>query len=429
MLFLGAWCAIALLTKTTPYSAHEYSRLGTIESLVERGTYQLDESIFITTIDKIYRDGHYYSHQTPLLPTLEAPVYWVLRLPGMRFNNSGRLVMTYLMAWLTNGLALALTVVVFSRLLSLAGIPPPWRDLHAVLWAFGTWLLPYGLVTNGHGISGLLLAVVVYLLLRIEWHGVTGQRLLTLGGALGAVAAIELLPLVSFVPLTLTYLATRGDMTMTQWRTFAACLVAPLVIQALINLQITGDVIPAGFHHELFLYPGSAFDASSLTGTLKFDSASAFFTYAWTALVAGRGYFTFAPLLLLAMIAGVVEWRWWWARARGVYVVLFVGTFLSLGAALVTSNQYGGESVGFRFATYLAPAMLTLLLPWMSQSATRRLAPRAVLVAGLASVIAMLLFAAPKPWSVLEVEHPRLYGMEDHAPVVIKMMRGELLSP
>ena len=58
-LFLGTMCVVALLTKTDPQAAHEYSRLGTVESLVGRGTYQLDDSIFIDTIDKIYRGGHF----------------------------------------------------------------------------------------------------------------------------------------------------------------------------------------------------------------------------------------------------------------------------------------------------------------------------------------------------------------------------------
>ena len=47
-LFLFALFIVAVLTKTDPGSAHEYSRFGTVESLVERGTFQLDDSTFIT---------------------------------------------------------------------------------------------------------------------------------------------------------------------------------------------------------------------------------------------------------------------------------------------------------------------------------------------------------------------------------------------
>ena len=201
-LFLLTLVAVALFTKTAPGSAHEYSRFGTVESLVERGTLQLDDSIFIGTVDKIFRDGHYYSHQPPLLAVIEAPVYWVLRTPGIRFNNRGRFLITYLFILLTNGVALALTVVVFARLLELSGVPPPARDLWAVLLVAGTWLLPYGLVSNNHGISALLTAVLIWQLLLVEWRGVTTARAAAIGAAVGLLVAIELLPVVSFLPLT-----------------------------------------------------------------------------------------------------------------------------------------------------------------------------------------------------------------------------------
>lgn len=87
-LLLGTFCVLALLTKTDPSASQ--SRLGTIESIVERGTFRLDDSSFINTIDKVHRDGHYYSHQPPLLSALEAPVYWVLHVTGARFHNRAR---------------------------------------------------------------------------------------------------------------------------------------------------------------------------------------------------------------------------------------------------------------------------------------------------------------------------------------------------
>ena len=119
-LFLATFCVVALLTKTDPHASQ--SRLGTVESIVDRGTYQLDDSTFTNTIDKVYKDGHFYSHQPPLLSTLEAPVYWLLHLSGARFHNRGKFVMTYAFTLLTNGLALALTVLVFADILAMASV-------------------------------------------------------------------------------------------------------------------------------------------------------------------------------------------------------------------------------------------------------------------------------------------------------------------
>ena len=425
-LLVGSLLAIALLTKTTPESAHEYSRLGTVESLVERHTFQLDDSTFIDTLDKIYRDGHYYSHQPPLLALIEAPVYWGLRLPGLRFNNRARLVLTYLFSLLTNGLALVLTVVVFHKILDLGGVAPPARDVYAVLLPFGTWLLPYGLVANNHGISGLLLAITIYLLLKIEWHGATINRVLGAGLALGLLSAIELLPLVSFLPLAIVYFLRRRDLDLRMWLALAAAVGIPLVAQAAANVSITGDVIPAGFHHELFNYPGSAFDDSTLSGRIKYDSLGAAAGYAWASLVAGKGYFTFAPILALGVIAAVASWRWW-ARARGVYLVLIGGTLVSLIASIVTTNNFGGGAVGFRHATYLAPAMLTLLLPWLAGPA--RPLKMAVTVVAVLSMVSMIVFASPKPWSPLTVDRAAVGQWSDYVPLPARLIDGRLLEP
>lgn len=429
ILVLVTWTVVALLTKTVPESAHEFSRLGTVDSLVERGTYQLDDSIFSGTLDKVLSNGHFYSHQPPLLATLESPVYWVLHVPGMRFNNRTRELTVFFFVVLTNGLALALTVVAFSQLFGLAGVTPPARDLYAFVLPLGTWLFPYGVVANNHGVSGLLLAVTAYLLLAIEWRGATPARCGWLGAMLGLLAAIELLPVVSFVPLTIGFLWRRRDVNGTGWRAFALGLAAPLVAHALINIQITGDVVPAGFHHELFDYPGSTFDEDSLSGSVKHQSSAALAAYAWRALVAGKGYFTFAPLLGVGLVAGVAGWRWW-ARARGAHLVLLGGTMLSLAASLLMTNNFGGGAVGFRHATYLAPALLTLLLPVL---ADRRPAARAggyaIGAVGAVSVVAMLLFHVKQPWPNTTFPEAEVGSWQNYFPIVAKIVTGNLLNP
>ena len=424
-LLLAAWLPVALVTRTSPESAHEFSRLGTVDSLVERWTYQLDESIFIGTLDKVYRDGHFYSHQPPLLSTLEAPIYWVLHAPGMRFNNRTRELTVFLFSMMTNGLALALTVVVFSRLLALASVPAPARGVYAFVLPFGTWLLPYGVVVNNHGVSGLLVAVMAYVLLSLAWHGVTVARCGWLGAVLGLLSDIELLPLVSFVPTAIAYLWSRRDLSRADWRAFAVWLAVPLVAHGVINVAITGDVIPAGFHHELFRYPGSVFDDSSLSGSVKHTTLAGLSTYAWQSLFAGKGYFTFAPVLGLGLIVGVVGWRWW-ARARGVQLVLLGGTAASLAASLLMTNNFGGEAVGFRHATYLAPAMLTLLLPALTG---RRSVANAVVVVAAASAIAMLLFAVRAPWSLLYVSTAAVGTWDQYLPIVAKVVTGRVFNP
>ena len=424
-LFLACFVVIALLTKTDPGSANEYSRFGTVESLVRRGTFQLDDSSFITTVDKIYRDGHYYSHQPPLLPVLEAPVYWAISLPGIRFNNRGRAVTTYLFILFTNGIALALTVVVMAKILERSGVAPRGRDVLAVLLVFGTWLLPYGIVSSSHGISGLLVAVLTYQLLLSQSTPITPVRGLGMGLVLGLLVVIEMLPLISFLPLTIIYLAATGALTARGWGSFAGGLALPLLAHAILNVRITGDLIPAGFHTELFNYPGSVFDESSLTGTLKYHSIGDAAAYVWRSLFAGKGFLTFAPVGLAALIAGVTAGRWW-SRARGLQLVLLGSIVLSLGAALLTTNNYGGEAVGFRHGAYLSPAFLALLLPWIADDpdGRRKASRNAVLAIAVLSTALMLIFAVPSPWSVLTWSHASIGRWDEYLPVIGKGVRA-----
>ena len=230
--------------------------------------------------------------------------------------------------------------------------------------------------------------------------------------------ATEVLPLVSFVPLTILYLWSRRDLTTVAWLTFAAALAAPLLAHAAINLHITGDIIPAGFHTELFDYPGTAFDPKELTGSWKPDSLAAFGEYAWLSLFAYKGYFTFAPILGIGLIVGATGWRWW-ARARGTQLVLMVGGLASLGASLLTTNHFGGAAVGFRHAAYLAPAMIVLLLPIISGSGRGANTGRqaVALVAGVSTIV-LLLYAVKQPWTPLTLTTGSVGPWDAYLPVV-----------
>ena len=92
-------------TGETPFlSANDRSRWCTVASLVERRTYEIDDWLTIkdpktkrqawNTIDLVRHRGHdgkqhYYSSKPPLLSTLYAGVYWLLRaMTGTHLTNS-----------------------------------------------------------------------------------------------------------------------------------------------------------------------------------------------------------------------------------------------------------------------------------------------------------------------------------------------------
>src|SRR4051794_38630571 len=79
VLFFAGYALILLLFTAVEQrrSAHSDSRLDTIVSLVERGTFALGSPGY-DTIDKVYIDGRYYSHQPPLQAVAGAAIYYPL---------------------------------------------------------------------------------------------------------------------------------------------------------------------------------------------------------------------------------------------------------------------------------------------------------------------------------------------------------------
>src|SRR5262245_13046620 len=67
-------------------SANDRSRWCTVWSLVERGTYRIDEirqKPGWDTIDLVYDDGHFYSTKPPILATWVAGIVWCIgRMTG-----------------------------------------------------------------------------------------------------------------------------------------------------------------------------------------------------------------------------------------------------------------------------------------------------------------------------------------------------------
>ena len=394
---------------------------------MERHSYALDGSRFADTRDKIFNHGRFYSHQPPLLATLEAPLYWVIYAAGLQFSNNAPFDWAfYLFVLFTNGLAFALTVVVLDSVFALAAIPAPARAFYALVLPLGTWLLPYGAVSDNHGISALLLAFVIYLLLAIETRGPSLWRCWLLGGAMGLASVIEVLPLVSFVPLVAVHLAVRADPRRRAHLLAAGvAFLLPLLAHAALNVPITGDVVPAGLHFELFDYPGSPFDATTLSGDVKVRPVAELFGYANEAMFTRKGFFTLAPVMFIGLLSGVLGWRWW-RRFRGVHLVLIAGTLASLAVSLLTTNNFGGVAVGFRHATYLAPAFLILLLPVLaSRQRWVNAASGAIAVMAIGSAVVLTVYAVRWPWDDLILPLAKPLGpWQSYLPVVGHVLTG-----
>jgi hypothetical protein len=128
------------------------------------------------------------------------------------------------------------------------------------------------------------------------------------------------------------------------------------------------------------------------------------------------------------LAAGLLEWRWWRARAIGAHAVLLAGTAISLAVAVLMTNNFGGASVGFRHAVYLSPVFVVWVLPWIAAGSSPR--SRAAIVAiACVSTALMLVLAARDPWSELMLSDAPIGTLDQYVPIIGRLVSGNLWVP
>lgn len=157
--------AAAILNVEPLLSANDRSRWCTVWSLVERGTYQIDEIDVLpgwNTIDKVRHEGHFYSSKPPLLATLYAGAYWAVRkATGWTLlgdtNAVARVILlvTHLAPWLA---ALAVLCRLAERFLTTDAA----RLFLVATAAFGTLLTTFSVTLNNHTPAAIAVIFAIY---------------------------------------------------------------------------------------------------------------------------------------------------------------------------------------------------------------------------------------------------------------------------
>jgi hypothetical protein len=283
-------------------SAHSTSRLDTIVSLVERGTFAIDLAPY-ETVDKVFVDGHYYSHQSPVQAVAGAVVYYPLWLAGLRLRP-GRVAAYATVTFAVNGLMTVAALVFFWRALGWSDVPEAWRLPVASSLACGTLLLPFGTTMNGHALSAALLAMGLYYYVR-------GDAWFRAGLAFAMAGASDHAMLVFFGIFGFCVAARSG-------KNGAAFFVAGALGLAPVGIyyyQVGHSLVPLAARPELFVYPGSVWSADGgiynrLTGA-AWNSCRFAASYGLRLLFGPHGFLIYNPAAWLALygIAVVIRRR------------------------------------------------------------------------------------------------------------------------
>lgn len=387
-LVVAAAIAIALVSaRDYAGSWNDGSRLATVESLVDRHTLTIDDSIFVRvpprphptaprpypddepnlllngTQDKLLIEGHFYSDKSPVPGVLMAALYQVLQWTvGLKVSDQPDRF-AYFMTLGSAGLAYVVAIWCIFQLSRVLGLP---RDLSLILTAsFGlaTVALTYTRHVNNHilllGVAAPLFLGLARLAEEARAGQVSQRRVIGLGMLAGLAYTIDLGSGPILLACTLVLVAYRCR----AFKSVAVFVLAALPWLAMhhaVNYAIGGTFGPANAVPEYLQWRGSPFTPQIMTGLWNHQSPGHFVIYATALLFGKRGFFGH-NLPLFLTLPGLVAVR----RRRPLElpeilggVWWFAGTWLVYA---VTSTNYSGVAASIRwFVPLLAPGYFLL---------------------------------------------------------------------
>lgn len=423
-------CVLAV--KTEPGSWNDTSRLAAIESLVERGTWAIDDSSWVDlTQDKILVNGAFYSDKMPLLSLIGAGVYAILHLfGGSVASNCAQAARFCAYPWLTLVLVsipAALLIWLFFDYAVRLNVPRWAAVVGTIALGAGTMIFPYALVLNHHVPAAACVFASFYLLSREVGERIVSSLAIPpapplVRGAGGIFAAGLLAALaISFDALSGVIAATLFGIAFLRHRPrfqfFVLGALLPLVATALLDYQVARTILPPYTVTNAYNYPGSAFPASIAGNGTPDDYAA----YAFRMFLGGKGLFAYNPLLLFAFVGavGVALRRQHPLRIEGAITAL---GFIALCLYLATNTgNYGGTSYGERWFIVAIPVLFSFIffVPPLNGSGWKN-AAWVLFVPLLALSIASTLQGSQAPWQdflplaqmTRDIDHFPIFGFK-----------------
>ena len=380
------------LSKATPLqSANDRSRWCTVWSLVERGTFQIDEirqRKGWDTIDLVHVDEHFYSTKPPLLTSLVAGITWSLqRLTGWNLLDDLQ-PLTFLVLVIVNLVPFTVSLLAWIAILDRIAARTETRLASLALAAFGTLLTPFLMTLNNHTMAAAATTFAIYALMRIlsDEKGPLPNWLFLVCGFASSAAVTNELPAALFLVMGLVLAFRRSAHQTLAYFVPAAAI--PLLALVAVNVIATGSWKPvyADYGTDKYRFvidgiPSYWLQPQGIDRNL--DSTWAYFLHC---TIGHHGIFSLTPIAILALIGWMLRVR---DRDRPLSPLLAVGAIVSVVvlAFYLTRTQnynYGGVSCGLRWALWLTPFWLVAIVPALDRCWNSRVATG--LVTGLAMV-------------------------------------------
>ena len=316
------------------------------------------------TIDMVLHDGHYYSSKPPLLSTLMAAEYWVIfnvthKSLGTHPYEIGRFMLITI-----NGTCLLLFFVFTARLVERLGTSDWGRIFVMAGCVFCTFLTTFAVTITNHLPAAACAAVLLDALVRIWFDGDRRTWTFIVAGFFSAMLAANEVPaglLSALSALVVFCVAPKKSL-------IAYLPPAVLVTAAFFgtNWIAVHDLKPVQMHRSegdnWYAYPGSYWNAKQGIDVGEKSAG----VYALHVLVGHHGVFSLTPIWLL-FVLGAGIWLVRGDRQLKLFTLLglavtLIGLAFYIWAPGVDRN-YGGNASAFRWAFWMAPLWLALMLP------------------------------------------------------------------
>jgi hypothetical protein len=409
---------LALFT-ARPYAGswNDGSRLATVESLVDRGTFQIDDSVYVHpetsaipaytpgddflakygTKDKMFIDGHFYSDKSPVPAVLMAGAYQVLRWCGLPPASERPDWFARIMAWFFAGLPYVLAVWCIGSIARHIGLTRPWDLILTATFAFGSLALPYSQFVNNHvlllGVTAMMCETMFTCPLAEDGKRIqiSVLRAIWLGALAGFAYSIDLGAgplLAACVGAWLLWHRTR-----VLWYVLGA--IPLFVAHHWLNYAISGTLAPGNSNPEHFNWPGSPFNAQNMTGSYQHPSIAKAILYTLDLQFGRKGLMLYSLPLIQTLAGSYWLFRYRTKERSGLIALIAwsVGTWLLYAT---TSRNLSGYSISIRwFVPLIVPGFIGLFVLVRDYPRSRK--PLIPLLAG--ALMMNIEFVARGPWS------------------------------
>jgi hypothetical protein len=393
------------------------------------------------TVDKVLDPDRlvYYSSKPPLLSTMVAGEYWVLKKTfGWTLKDQPQEVVRTVLLTI-NVLPLAAYLWLLARLLERHGASD-WATIFLVgVAAFGTLVTPFLITFNNHSLAAFSVLIALYAVLRIM-QGSDLPQFYAVAGIFTGFAVTNELPAAAFAAGLLAMVLWQSPRRALLWFVPAAVLpVAALMGTNYLAMGSWFDLAYSKFGSVWYEYEGSHWLnvarklRHSIDWAWRFEERP---MYAVNLLFGHRGVFVLTPVFLLMLPSLVLGM----SPAAPFSGLTMARTSLGLSGAgaktdptrtlslprflfpftlavsvvvigyyviLAPSRNYGGMSCGPRWLMWLTPLWLVAALPtveWLGRSRWGR--GVALTLLGLSVLSAS--YPAWNPWT-----HPWIYNFLD----------------